>query len=100
MSYLLIVQDIWNDVSVDAKSDTKPIKELKDFLIQACKEKDIEGDLRILLNEQAKDGGILVIKHVNNFPPEHLPPLYNILFNEVTQATKHQARSEYRLGYA
>ncbi|RZC88818.1 hypothetical protein C5167_031193 [Papaver somniferum] len=88
----------WPD-SVDAKSvDTlmripKLIKELKDFLIQACKEKDIEGDLRILLNEQAKDGGILVIKHVNNFPPEHLPPLYNILFNEVTQATKHQLTS-------
>ncbi|KAI3976966.1 hypothetical protein MKX01_008824 [Papaver californicum] len=68
--------------------DTKPIKELKNFLLRSCKEKDIVGDLRILLNEQAQDVGLLVIKHVNNFPPELLPPLYNILFNEVAQAAK------------
>ncbi|RZC83312.1 hypothetical protein C5167_046096 [Papaver somniferum] len=49
-----------------------------------------ESDLRMLLNEQAQDVGLLVIKHVNNFPPELLPPLYNILFNEVAQAAKHE----------
>ncbi|KAI3971887.1 hypothetical protein MKW92_019553, partial [Papaver armeniacum] len=70
--------------------DTKPIKELKNFLVRACKEKDIVGDLRILLNEQAQGVGLLVIKHVNNIPPELLPPLYNILFNEVAQAAKHE----------
>ncbi|XP_026412512.1 protein BCCIP homolog [Papaver somniferum] len=70
--------------------DTKPIKELKNFLLRACKEKDIVGGLRMLLNEQAQDVGLLVIKHVNNFPPELLPPLYNILFNEVAQAAKHE----------
>ncbi|KAI3862792.1 hypothetical protein MKW98_008632 [Papaver atlanticum] len=70
--------------------DTKPIKELKNFVLRACKEKVTVGDLRMLLNEQAQDVGLLVIKHVNNFPPELLPPLYNILFNEVAQAAKHE----------
>ncbi|KAI3900743.1 hypothetical protein MKW92_036318 [Papaver armeniacum] len=73
-----------------AQVDTKPIKELKNFLLRACKEKDIVGDLRILLNEQAQGVGLLVIKHVNNIPPELLTPLYNILFNEVAQAAKHE----------
>ncbi|RZC58238.1 hypothetical protein C5167_005554 [Papaver somniferum] len=79
-----------NDGVIKVRVDTKPIKELKNFLLRSCKEKDIVGDLRILLNEEAQGIGLLVIKHVNNIPPELLPPLYNILFNEVAQAAKHE----------
>ncbi|KAI3940283.1 hypothetical protein MKW92_052648, partial [Papaver armeniacum] len=42
------------------------------------------------VGEGTQDVGLLVIKHVNNFPPELLPPLHNILFNEVAQAPKHE----------
>ncbi|KAI3894693.1 hypothetical protein MKX03_031623 [Papaver bracteatum] len=79
-----------NSSEEETNGDTKPIKELKNFLFRACKEKVTVGDLRMLLNEQAHDVGLLVIKHVNDFPPELLTPLYNILFNEVAQAAKHE----------
>ncbi|KAI3888501.1 hypothetical protein MKX03_015131, partial [Papaver bracteatum] len=62
-----------------------PSRSSRIFLLRACKEKDIVGDLRILLNEQAQGIGLLVIKHMNNIPRELFPPLYNILFNEVAQ---------------
>ncbi|KAI3860889.1 hypothetical protein MKW92_006178, partial [Papaver armeniacum] len=39
------------------------------------------------VGEETQDVGPVVIKHVNNFPPELLP---NIFFNEEAQAPKHE----------
>ncbi|OVA03185.1 BCP1 family [Macleaya cordata] len=79
-------------LNLDRYKDHKSIKEIKDFLLKVCDEKDVLGDLRILLDEQTKNVGLLVSRHVVNFPPELLPPLYNALFDEVARAAQDEPR--------
>ncbi|OVA01484.1 BCP1 family [Macleaya cordata] len=79
-------------LNLERYKNHKSIKEIKDFLLEVCDEKDVLGDLRMLLDQQAKNVGLLVSRHVVNFPPELLPPLYSALFDEVAQAAKDERR--------
>ena len=72
--------------------DHKCIKELKEFLLKVCLEKDVIKDLRLFMGEQANDVGLLVSQRVVNLPPQLLPPLYDALFDEVSWATEDEVR--------
>ncbi|GMP59240.1 hypothetical protein CsSME_00022605 [Camellia sinensis var. sinensis] len=71
------------------------IKELKEFLLQVCKEKDLLDNLKLVFGEQAQTVGLLVSQRVVNLPPQLLPPLYDALFDEVSWATEDEVRCEY-----
>lgn len=66
--------------------------ELKDFLLKACQEKDVQDNLISLLGEQAQLVGLMVSQRVVNLPPQLLPPLYDALFDEVSWATEDEVR--------
>ncbi|KAF3432158.1 hypothetical protein FNV43_RR26897 [Rhamnella rubrinervis] len=74
--------------------DNKCILELKKFLLRVCKEKDIIGNLRLLLGEEAHSVGLLVSHRVINLPPQLLPHIYDGLFNEVSWATEDEPTEE------
>ncbi|KDO57864.1 hypothetical protein CISIN_1g023271mg [Citrus sinensis] len=76
--------------------DHKCIKELKEFLLKVCQEKDVIRDLRLLMGEQAHDVGLLVSQRVVNLPPQLLPPLHDALFDEVSWATEDEPTAELR----
>ncbi|XP_052291324.1 protein BCCIP homolog isoform X4 [Citrus sinensis] len=76
--------------------DHKCIKELKEFLLKVCLEKDVIKDLRLFMGEQANDVGLLVSQRVVNLPPQLLPPLYDALFDEVSWATEDEPTEELR----
>lgn len=75
--------------------DQQCIKELKEYLLKVCG-KDLRGNLRLLLGEQAQDVGLLVSQRVVNLPPQLLPPLYDALFDEVSWATEDEPTKELR----
>lgn len=66
--------------------------ELKDFLLKACQEKDVQDNLISLLGEQAQFVGLMVSQRLVNLPPQLLPPLYDALFDEVSWATEDEVR--------
>ncbi|KAK7258463.1 hypothetical protein RIF29_24041 [Crotalaria pallida] len=75
----------------------KCIVEIKDFLLhKASQEKGVADQLRLLLEEQARDVGLLVSQRVVNLPPQLLPPLYNALFDEVSWATEDEPTEDLR----
>ncbi|XP_038726079.1 protein BCCIP homolog isoform X2 [Tripterygium wilfordii] len=74
----------------------KSIKELKEFLLKACKQKDVMKSLRSLLEEQAQSVGLLVSQRVVNLPPQLLPPLYDALFDEISWAIEDEPTKELR----
>ncbi|KAG2708390.1 hypothetical protein I3843_05G172700 [Carya illinoinensis] len=74
--------------------DHKCILELKEFLLKACQEKDVQDNLISLLGEQAQYVGLLVSQRVVNLPPQLLPPLYDALFDEVSWATEDEPTEE------
>ncbi|GAY48697.1 hypothetical protein CUMW_113690, partial [Citrus unshiu] len=76
--------------------DHKCIKDLKEFLLKVCQEKDVIRDLRLLMGEQAHDVGLLVSQRVVNLPPQLLPPLHDALFDEVSWATEDEPTAELR----
>ncbi|KAJ6753358.1 BRCA2 AND CDKN1A-INTERACTING PROTEIN [Salix purpurea] len=76
--------------------DHKCIAELKEFLLKHCLEKNIKGDLRVLLGEQAHNVGLLVSRRVVNLPPQLLPPLYDALCDEISWATEDEPTEELR----
>ncbi|KAB5521907.1 hypothetical protein DKX38_026226 [Salix brachista] len=69
---------------------------LKEFLLKHCLEKNIKGDLRVLLGEQAHNVGLLVSRRVVNLPPQLLPPLYDALCDEISWATEDEPTEELR----
>lgn len=77
----------------------KCIMEFKEFLLKACQDKDVIGDLRSLLGEQAQHVGLLVSQRVVNLPPQLLPPLYDALFDEVSWATEDEPTEELRSSF-
>ncbi|KAH1094573.1 hypothetical protein GYH30_040035 [Glycine max] len=62
----------------------KCIATVKDFLLLKARrqEKGVDDRLRLLLGEQARDVGLLL-----------LPSLYDVLFNEVSWATKYELKN-------
>ncbi|KAK7250446.1 hypothetical protein RIF29_32895 [Crotalaria pallida] len=80
--------------------EQKCIVEIKDFLLhKASQEKGIANQLRLLLEEQARDVGLLVSQRVVNLPPQLLPPLYNALFDEVSWATEDEPTEDLRSSF-
>lgn len=66
--------------------------ELKKFLLRVCEEKDIIGNLRLRLEEEAHNVGLLISQRVVNLPPQLLPHIYDGLFDEVSWATEDEVR--------
>ncbi|KAL1364444.1 hypothetical protein HN51_012636 [Arachis hypogaea] len=80
--------------------EQKCITEVKDFLLsKARQEKGITDKLRLLLEEQARDIGLLVSQRVLNLPPQLLPHLYEALFDEVSWATEDEPTEDLRKSF-
>ncbi|VVB03358.1 unnamed protein product [Arabis nemorensis] len=76
--------------------DNKCFRELKEFLLKVCSEKNRASDLKMLLEKNTQDVGLLVSQRVMNLPPQLLPPLYDGLFDEVLWATEDEPTKELR----
>ncbi|KAG7554017.1 BCP1 family [Arabidopsis suecica] len=76
--------------------DNKCVRELKEFLLKVCSEKNVASDLELLVEKKAKDVGLLVSQRVMNLPPQLLPPLYDGLFDEVSWATEDKPTEQLR----
>ncbi|KAK6921641.1 BCP1 family, partial [Dillenia turbinata] len=79
--------------------DHRCIRELKEYLLKVCQERTILDDLRLLLEEQAHNVGLLVSQRVVNLPPQLLPPLHDALFDEITWATEDEPTEELRKSF-
>ncbi|ESQ39084.1 hypothetical protein EUTSA_v10001552mg [Eutrema salsugineum] len=79
--------------------DSKCFRELKEFLLKVCSEKNVSSDLELLLEKKAQDVGLLVSQRVMNLPPQLLPPLYDGLFDEVLWATEDEPTEELRSSF-
>ncbi|GAA0170106.1 hypothetical protein LIER_24444 [Lithospermum erythrorhizon] len=86
-------------LNLDRYKKYECIRELKDFLLNACREESVLSSLRSILEEQAKEVGLLVSRRVVNLPPQLLPPLYDSLFDEVSWATEDEPTDELRNYY-
>jgi protein BCP1 len=64
------------------------IKDLKEYLLAVCSDKDTKRQLKSLLEEKASSVGLLVCRRFVNFPYELVPKLYDALFDEVSWATE------------
>ncbi|RLN17121.1 hypothetical protein C2845_PM02G41170 [Panicum miliaceum] len=64
------------------------IKDLKEYLLAVCSDKDAKRQLKSLLEEKASSVGLLVCRRFVNFPYELVPKLYDALFDEVSWATE------------
>ncbi|VVB13107.1 unnamed protein product [Arabis nemorensis] len=77
--------------------DSKCFRELKEFLLEVCPEKNIASDLELLLEKKGKRCcGLLVSQRVMNLPPQLLPPLDDGLLDEVSWATEDEFSYEIR----
>ncbi|XP_006650919.1 protein BCCIP homolog [Oryza brachyantha] len=72
------------------------IKDLKDYLLAVCADKDTKKKLKQLLEEKAPDVGLLVCRRFVNFPYELVPKMYESLFDEVSWATEDEPTQELR----
>uniref|UniRef100_A0A0D9W1J2 Protein BCCIP homolog n=1 Tax=Leersia perrieri TaxID=77586 RepID=A0A0D9W1J2_9ORYZ len=72
------------------------IKDLKDYLLAVCGDKDTKKKLKQLLEEKAPDVGLLVCRRFVNFPYELVPKMYESLFDEVSWATEDEPTQELR----
>lgn len=68
--------------------------DLKEYLLDVGKKKDVKDELRELLGEEAQNVGLIVSQRVVNFPPQLLPHLYDALFDEISWATEDEVRWE------
>ncbi|WOL16647.1 hypothetical protein Cni_G25435 [Canna indica] len=66
----------------------KCVKELKEFLLQACQDDASNKKLKSLLEQQASEVGLLVCQRFVNCPYQLVPPLYDALFDEISWATE------------
>jgi protein BCP1 len=64
------------------------IKDLSEYLLSVCTDKDAKKKLKPLLQENASNVGLLVCGRFVNFPYELVPKLYDSLFDEVSWATE------------
>ena len=68
------------------------IMELKRFLLEVCSDESTKTKLKLLLEQQASDVGLLVSQRFVNCPYQLVPPLYDALFDEVSWATEDEVR--------
>lgn len=69
------------------------MKDLKDYLLAVCSDKDTKKKLKSLLEEKASTVGLLVCRRFVNFPYEMVPKMYDSLFDEVSWATEDEVGS-------
>ncbi|GAA0165262.1 hypothetical protein LIER_20708 [Lithospermum erythrorhizon] len=91
-----IIYSVVSALNLDRYKDFECIKEIKKFLFDVCREEDVLSSLRTILEEQAKEVGLLVSRRVVNLPPQLLPPLYDSLFDEISWATEDEPTDELR----
>jgi len=72
------------------------IKDLKEYLLPVCSDKDTKRQLKSLLEEKASSVGLLVCRRFVNFPYELVPKLYDALFDEVSWAMEDEPTQELR----
>ncbi|KAL6909360.1 hypothetical protein ACP4OV_001641 [Aristida adscensionis] len=72
------------------------IKDLKEYLLAVCADKDTKKKLKSMLEDKASSVGLLVCRRFVNFPYELVPRLYEALFNEVSWATEDEPTQELR----
>ncbi|TVU44210.1 hypothetical protein EJB05_03646, partial [Eragrostis curvula] len=92
-------EDLFGLVSVlnlGRYSDQPCIKDLKEYLLSVCSDKDTKKKLKPLLEENASSVGLLVCRRFVNFPYELVPKLYDSLFDEVSWATEDEPTQELR----
>ncbi|KAF8708820.1 hypothetical protein HU200_030209 [Digitaria exilis] len=77
-------------------AEQRCIKDLKDYLLSVCSDKDTKKQLKYLLEEKASSVGLLVCRRFVNFPYELVPKLYDALFDEVSWATEDEPTKELR----
>lgn len=70
--------------------------ELKEFLIGVCGDESVKRKLKVLLEQQASDAGLLVSQRFVNCPHQLVPPLYDALFDEVSWAIEDEPTKELR----
>lgn len=70
------------------------IKELKEFLLEACTEEATKKKLKTYLERQAGDVGLLVSQRFVNCPYQLVPPLYDGLFDEIAWATEDEVKQQ------
>ncbi|KAK8945868.1 hypothetical protein KSP40_PGU011926 [Platanthera guangdongensis] len=72
----------------------KCIMELKEFLIGVCGDESMKKQLKLLLEQQENDVGLLISQRFVNCPHQLVPPLYDALFDEVSWATEDEPSQE------
>ncbi|XP_020695986.1 protein BCCIP homolog isoform X1 [Dendrobium catenatum] len=72
------------------------IGELKEFLVGVCGDESVKTKLKVLLEQQASDVGLLVSQRFVNCPHQLVPPLYDALFDEVSWAIEDEPTKELR----
>ncbi|CAL4928467.1 unnamed protein product [Urochloa decumbens] len=77
-------------------TEQRCIKDLKEYLLSVCSDKDTKKQLKSLLEEKASSVGLLVCRRFVNFPYELVPKLYDSLFDEVSWATEDEPTQELR----
>nr|CAD1845123.1 unnamed protein product [Ananas comosus var. bracteatus] len=77
-------------------AEHKCIKELKKFLLGVCRDENTKKKLKLLLEEQASQVGLLVSQRFVNCPYQLVPPLYDALFDEISWATEDEPTQELR----
>ncbi|CAM0878250.1 unnamed protein product [Alopecurus aequalis] len=74
--------------------ENRCIKDLKDYLLAVCGDKDTKKKLKLLLEEKSSTTGMLVCRRFVNFPYEMVPKMYDSLFDEVSWATEDEPTQE------
>nr|BAJ95507.1 predicted protein [Hordeum vulgare subsp. vulgare]BAK02069.1 predicted protein [Hordeum vulgare subsp. vulgare] len=74
--------------------ESRCIKDLKEYLLAVCGDKDTKKKLKSLLEEKASTVGLLVCRRFVNFPYEMVPKMYDSLFDEVSWATEDEPTQE------
>ncbi|KAM3318570.1 hypothetical protein ACQJBY_035997 [Aegilops geniculata] len=75
-------------------AENRCIKDLKEYLLAVCGDKDTKKKLKSLLEEKASTVGLLVCRRFVNFPYEMVPKMYDSLFDEVAWATEDEPTQE------
>ncbi|GAB4846311.1 hypothetical protein Ancab_025316 [Ancistrocladus abbreviatus] len=96
LNLMLIPQPSFQSV---LPKDYKCIMQLKNYLLKICQKKELLGKLKVLLEDQKDNVGLLVSQHVANLPLQLLPHLYDALFDEISWATEDEPTAELRKSY-
>ncbi|EMS66561.1 hypothetical protein TRIUR3_26623 [Triticum urartu] len=74
--------------------ENRCIKDLKEYLLAVCGDKDTKKKLKSLLEDKVSTVGLLVCRRFVNFPYEMVPKMYDSLFDEVAWATEDEPTQE------